>query len=242
MRAAWISSRGYVRREFQAADACGVDLKRALPAADPQGMSSLLGTDIEEDLILLDARLKQLRNEYEQYFMGSRKREPQLLRGEVQKIVTYYANVPIRNTGHRFKFNNLRARYFSFRRHWDDIQRKIEDGTYDKHRFQAELHERERGLLEEEAPKPAKRGGEPAKKAGDELGQLYDAWIEARAATGQPTAGLTREKLAAQLEQQTKTIRERFGAGEVRFRVVVEDGKAKLKASPVGGTGKPKAR
>jgi len=200
---------------------------------------SLLGTDIEEDLVLLDARLKQLRMEYEQYFLGSRKREPQLLRGEVQKIITYYANVPIRNTGHRFKFNNLRARYFSFRRHWDDTQRKVEDGSYDKHRFQAELHERERGVTAE-APEPAKPGKAAAKGGRDDLDQLYGAWLEARAATGQPTAGLSREKLAAQLEQQSASIRERFGAGEVRFRVVVEDGRAKLKATPVGGTGKPK--
>ena len=186
--------------------------------------------------MLLDARLKQLRTEYEQYFMGARKREPQLLRGEVQKIISYYANVPIRNTGHRFKFNNLRARYFAFRRHWDDTQRKVEDGTYDKHRFQADLHERERGIAEE-AAKPEKPAA--AKGGRNDLDQLYDAWIEARAATGQPTAGLSREKLAAQLEQQTANIRERFGAGDVRFRVVVEDGKAKLKATAVG-SGKPK--
>jgi len=201
---------------------------------------SLLGTDIEEDLTLLDARLKQLRTEYEQYFMGARKREPQLVRGEVQKIITFYANVPIRNTGHRFKFNNLRARYFAFKRHWDETQRKIEEGTYDKHRFQADLHERERQLDHELEAPPRKKGEAASKGGGNDLDQLYDSWIEARAATGQPTAGLTREKLAAQLEQQTKTIRERFGAAEVRFRVVVEDGKAKLKAS-TAGSGKPKA-
>jgi len=199
-------------------------------------MSNPLGTDIEEDLILLDARMKMLRNEYEQYFLGSRKREPQLLRGEVQKIINYYANVPIRNTGYRFKFNNLRARYFAFRRHWDDTQRKIEDGTYERHRFQAELHERERGVAAAE-PKQVAQSAAPAER--NDLDHLYSAWIEARSATGQPTAGLSREKLAAQLEQQTKTIQERFGAGEVRFRVVVEDGRAKLKASPVG-SGKPK--
>jgi hypothetical protein len=196
---------------------------------------SLLGTDIEEDLILLDARMKQLRNEYEQYFLGSRKREPQLLRGEVQKIISYYANVPIRNTGHRFKFNNLRARYFAFRRHWDDTQRKIEDGSYDRHRFQAELHERERGA--KAAPPPERAAAAPAEAS--DLDQLYAAWVEARKATGQPTAGLTREKLAAQLEQQSATIRQRLGAGEVRFRVVVEDGRAKLKAAPVGARAKP---
>jgi hypothetical protein len=198
-------------------------------------MSNPLGTDIEEDLILLDARMKMLRNEYEQYFLGSRKREPQLLRGEVQKIITYYANVPIRNTGHRFKFNNLRARYFAFRRHWDDTQRRIEDGTYERHRFQAELHERERGAAGPEREERAVAA--PAGERSD-LDQLYSAWIEARKATGQPTAGLTREKLASQLEQQAANIRQRFGSADVRFRVVVEDGRAKLKAS--AGSGKPK--
>lgn len=190
---------------------------------------SVLGTDIEEDLMLLDARLKQLRLEYEQYFMGGRKREPQLLRGEVQKIISYYANVPIRNTGHRFKFNNLRARFFAFRRHWEDTLRKIEDGRYDKHRFQAELHDRERGAAESapETPGPA------APRPDGEFDQLFRAWIDARESTGQGSAGLSRERLAAQLEQQAATLRQRFGVAEVRFRVVVEDGRAKLKATPV---------
>lgn len=186
----------------------------------------VLGTDIEEDLVLLDARLKQLRLEYEQYFMGGRKREPQLLRGEVQKIISYYANVPIRNTGHRFRFNNLRSRFFSFRRHWDDTLRKIEDGRYEKHRFQAELHDRERadaaGLAEPPTPQPD----------GD-LDRLFQAWVDAREATGQGSAGLSRQRLADQLEQQKAALRQRFGVAEVRFRVVVEDGRAKLKATPV---------
>ena len=190
---------------------------------------SLLGTDIEEDLILLDARLKQLRLEYEQYFLGARKREPQQLRAEVQKIIAYYANVPIRNTGHRFKFNNLRARLFAFRRHWDDTLRKIEGGRYDKHRFQAELHDRERGL--EAGSGDAPDAGAPAPD--DELDQLFRAFVEAREVTGQGNAGLSRERLAAQLEQQAATLRQRFGVAEVRFRVVVEDGRAKLKATPV---------
>ena len=190
---------------------------------------ALLGTDIEEDLNLLDARLKQVRVEYEQYFLGTRKREPQLVRGEVQKIISYYANVPIRNTGHRFRFNNLRSRFFAFRRLWDDTQRKIEEGRYDRHRFQADLHERERSMPEE-APAPA-----PPPPNG-ELERLFAAWVEARTQTGQPTAGLSRERLAAQLEQQSDAIRERFGVSEVRFRVVVEEGRAKLKATPVSAT------
>lgn len=188
-----------------------------------------LGTEIEDDLNLLDAKIKHLKLEYEQYFMGARKREPQILRGEVQKIVNYYANVPIRNTGHRFKFNNLRARFFAFRRHWEGTLRKIEDGRYEKHRFQAELHDRERRNAKGE--KPASAGAGPAGK--QDVDQLFDAWVGAREATGQKTTGLTREKLQAQLEQQRSSLRERLGVADVRFRVVVEGGRAKLKASPV---------
>jgi hypothetical protein len=188
-----------------------------------------LGTEIEDDLHLLDAKIKHLKLEYEQYFMGVRKREPQILRAEVQKIVSYYANVPIRNTGHRFKFNNLRARYFSFRRHWEGILRKIEDGRYEKHRFQAELHDRER--RSSKAGKAAAASADPPGK--QEVDQLFEAWVGAREATGQQTTGLTREKLEAQLEQQRSALRERLGVADVRFRVVVEEGRAKLKASPV---------
>jgi hypothetical protein len=186
-----------------------------------------LGTEIEDDLNLLDAKIKHLKLEYEQYFMGARKREPQLLRSEVQKIVNYYANVPIRNTGHRFKFNNLRSRYFAFRRHWEGTVRKIEDGRYEKHRFQAELHDRERRNAS--AAKPA-AASSPGKQ---DVDRLFEAWVGAREATGQKTTGLTREKLESQLEKQRSALRERLGGADVRFRVVVEDGRAKLKASPV---------
>lgn len=202
-------------------------LKGAARRTDPEAMAAL-GTDIDEDLILLDAKLKQLKLEYEQYFMGARKREPQILRGEVQKVVSYYANVPIRNTGHRFKFNNLRARFFAFRRHWEGTIRKIEDGRYEKHRFQAELHDRER-----QSGAAGKAAAGPGPAGGQDVDQLFEAWVGAREATGQKTSGLTREKLQAQLEQQRSALRERLGVADVRFRVVVEDGRAKLKASPV---------
>jgi hypothetical protein len=187
------------------------------------------GTNTEEDLQVLDAKMKALRLDYEQYFLGSRPRAPSQLRGEVQKMIAFYANVPIQNTALRFKFNNLRARFFSFRRHWDDTLRKIEDGRYDKHRFQAELHDRERGLSASEAEAPRAEAVAPEA----ELDQVFRAWVEAREATGQGSAGVSREWLARQLEQQAAALRQRFGVAEVRFRVVVEEGRAKLKATPV---------
>jgi len=180
------------------------------------------GTHIEEDLQLLDTRLKQLRNEYEQYFLGSRKREPQQLRSEVNKMVQYYTNVRIQNTGQRFKFNNLRARFFTFRRHWDQIVRKIEEGRYERHLFKAKQHSAD----------PGARPSAPVRPESEQK-DLFDAYLSARQATGQDTSGITREKLERVLRQREEAIRQRYGVDRVQFRVVVENGKAKLKASAV---------
>lgn len=185
------------------------------------------GTHVDEDLPVLDAKIKQLRNEYEQYFLGGRKREPYLLRQEVTKMVAYYANVPIQNTGYRFRFNNLRARFFALRRQWDLTLRKIEEGRYERHLFKAKLHERERHL-DEAAPAGAAQRNETAQ-------DLFERYVSAREACGQAAQGLTREKLQALLDEQAAAIRSRFGCAEVRFRVVVEDGKAKVRATPVRG-------
>jgi len=118
-----------------------------------------LGVDTAEDLDLLDIRLKQLKLEYEFYFLGTRKYPPRLLVNEVQRIVGFYANYSIRNTGQRFRFNALRARYSAFKRHWEATLRKIESGTYRGHVVKANLRDRQRSEADR------RRGGRAAGKA-----------------------------------------------------------------------------
>jgi hypothetical protein len=180
------------------------------------------GTDVDEDLRLLDAKIKQLRLDYEQYFLGARPREPQLLRGEVQKMISYYANVGIKNTGHRFRFNTLQARLFSLRRHWDGVLRKIEDGTYERHLFKANLHGREHKGAAKASPRAPSR--EP---------DLFEQFVEARRACGQDAKGMDRATLDALVEKQRQAVRERYRCKDVSFRVVVEEGRVKVKATPV---------
>jgi len=182
-------------------------------------------TAVGEDLVVLDNKLKQLRFEYEQYFIGFRPREPILLRGDVTKIVARYSNTGIQNTALRFKFNNLCARYYAMRRHWDAVLRQIEEGTYERHAFKARLHERERGVA------PAAAGTAAGASGSSE--DLFDSYLSARQRCGEDVKGLTRERLDQLVAQQRAAIQQRYGCEEVRFRVVVEGGKTKLKATPV---------
>jgi hypothetical protein len=185
-------------------------------------MARPLGQDIDEDLELLGAKLKVLKLCYEQYFLGNRPREPQVERAEVQKIVAYWSNLPIRNTASRFHFNTLCARYFTFRRQWDEKCRQIEAGTFAPHLFKARLHE---------AGRSASTAARP--EAPPSADDLFEAYVEARRACGEDVSGLTRQKLDLLLARQEAAIKSKYGCNAVKFRVVVEDGKTKLKAQPV---------
>lgn len=198
----------------------------------PQPPAPATTADIAEELVVLDNKLKQLKFEYEQYFMGTRPREPVLLRGDVQKIVAKYSNTGIQNTALRFKFNNLCSRLFAMRRQWDETLRKIEAGTYQRHVFKANLRDRERGVAKPEAVDAPLRADAPNETTEGST-DLFDAYCKAKGACGEDVSALSREKLAQTLAKQRDAIRAKTGCAEVRFRVVVEGGKAKLKATPV---------
>lgn len=188
-----------------------------------------MGDSVDEDILALEIKLGQLKREYDQYFLGTRPREPSMLAGEVRKFVAKISNHAIRNTALRFKFSSLCSRYQAFNRQWQDTLRKIEQGSYVRHRFKADLHAREQ--VETPAPPPAKS---PAGRGRADDPDLFAAYAKAREECGQGVKNLSPEKLQAALRKQEQSLRKRFGDAEIHFRVVVEDGKAKVKASRGG--------
>jgi hypothetical protein len=182
--------------------------------------------EIEELLQELDQMLARLRLEYEQYFAGAARREPQALRGKVQKVITRFLNEPPRNSGQKFRFNTLNSRFQIYRQLWGRTMREIEAGTYKPHRFRADIHDAVRGSPRpEEITQPTSPG---APRSG--LDQLHEALMSARRTTGEPA--LDREKLSRIVAQQTATLRKQHGQdAKIRFRVVIEAGRARLKAS-----------
>ena len=186
---------------------------------------------IDEGLRMLEFKLTQLKRDYDQYFLGNRPREPVQLRGEVNKTVIELTNTAIKNTASRFKFTSICSRYQAFRRQWDETLRKIEAGTYERHRFKAKLHEQE--TVAPDAPDAGTAPGRshPA-RASD--GDLFEAYLDARQSCGESVKGLTREKLDAIVAKQRAALCAKYGeATEFRFRVQIEDGKTRRKASRV---------
>ncbi|MEM9176628.1 MAG: MXAN_5187 C-terminal domain-containing protein [Myxococcota bacterium] len=180
----------------------------------------------EEELKILEVRLTQLKLEYEKYFLGSRPTEPSQARSEVQKTVIRFSNMRITNTAQRFKFNSLNGRFQAFKRQWDNILRQIEAGTYKRHVFKADLRDRERGIDGGAGGARPNAGG-----GGADRGDLFETYRDAMMANGQNTKGLTAEKLQKAIAKQEAAIKKKYGCDAVDFKVVVTDGKVKLKAA-----------
>ena len=75
-------------------------------------------------------------------------------------------------------------------------------------------------------PAPAFQLGEAETRA------LFDAWVDAKRRCQEDVGGLTPEGLGRSLARQVPAILEKFKARRVEFKVVVQDGKAILKAVP----------
>lgn len=184
-------------------------------------------TPLTEELRLIDMKLKTLKRDYEQYFLGTRPREPQNMRADLQKAMVRLSQGVIKNTGERFKFSTINSQFLTFKRHWDDTLRRIENGTYKRHVFKANLHERERGI----ANAPPTRASRDENKAGGD-GDIFNRYMDAAKSCGQNTTGLTPEKLKSVMDKQAGAIKKKLGSDvkNVTFRVEVVDGKVKLKA------------
>jgi len=179
--------------------------------------------NIDESLSILDSRLSQVKVAYEQYFLGTRPREPVSDRREVDKAFLELTNLTFQNTALRFRFRSLSSKYQAFKRQWDDTLRKIEDGTYSRHRFKADLHNRDRSTN----PKP------PTSSIDQNAGELFNAYRDAARSCGQDISSLSQQKLERVLDKQRAALRKQYGDENFRFKVVVAEGRVKLRAARV---------
>jgi hypothetical protein len=191
---------------------------------------------VQEDIALLERQIRELKVKYEQYFAGIEKREPIKDREAVAKLIRQYSGVTLTNTGQAFRLNQVTASFSALNAYWTRICQQIEDGTYQRDKFKLKLKERDaptgrsrEGANGAEGPARFREGTDPG---GRELQTLYAQLIAAKKQAGETVAGLKPETLAALIKQQVPQITRKFGCAAVEFRVVVEGGKAKLKATP----------
>jgi len=192
------------------------------------------GVSNKRDSEQVEEELDEL--EYDQFFLGVLKREPAVLKGKVQKAIVRFSSQPPRSTRLRFRFNQLNSKFQVYRNQWGRILRQIEAGTYKPLAFRARLHQREQesapaASYVEDTPRGRTASIDATSTRRTGIDQLCEALERARKETGKTGDPLDREHVQRLIRQQTAALRARHGDVKVRFRVVVEGNKARLRAS-----------
>jgi hypothetical protein len=177
---------------------------------------------IAEEIVIFEEKLNELVRKYEQYFLGLEKREPVKLLEEVDRTARKYIGTTIVNTMVKFKLNSIVARLQSYKQYWYRINREIEEGRYSRDKFRMSIHQQGK----ESSPKKESRPSDV------DFDAVYTQYMEARKACNLVTDGIKPDNLRATLEKQKESIQQKHNCNNIEFRVVIEDGKPKIKARP----------
>jgi hypothetical protein len=184
---------------------------------------------IDKDLKKLETDLKQLEAEYNMFFSGRLPKPPWETRARVETQVKVLDRGHIQNTGDRFRFQSIQARYSAFIDLWDRGLRSREEG-------------RPGPFAQPKKQEPEKKGPDdrilhvasfkdPVREI-DKLTELYESLAEARQAIGEEAPPF--HKFAELVKTQVKKLKE-TGNAEVAFRVAVKDGKVSFTARALKG-------
>jgi hypothetical protein len=192
-----------------------------------------MAIDIDEDLIRLEADIRQLKIQYEQYFGGGRKRPPSDMEWRIDQTMKRYGDRGAEmNFGQRFRFTNLAQTYSKYREIFHKRLQMHEAGIAQRH-FGAAA----RAIEAERARAQAAETSNPAAAGSSDLGQepqgveqLYNAFREAMERSGEATDRLSRESFEQFLQQKAAQLQEQGSGREVEFFVSTEEGKPRLKA------------
>ena len=190
-------------------------------------------TDVQRDLLTLEAELKKLEAEYNMFFSGRAARPPWETRKRVDAIMKRWDRGHIDAAADRFRFLTLQTRYAKFADLWDRGQRAREEGRA--------------GPFALPPPKVVPKKGETADSKVlhvtafkdpmaemDKLHSLYDTLMDARRQVGDEVVPFHR--FAALVKDQVAKLREN-GSPEVAFRVAVKEGKVNFTVRGLKGSG-----
>lgn len=184
-----------------------------------------------------EQRLFVLKIDYQKYFSGIDKFEPMRERDDLKRLMREITRLPVSATRQKHRVRSLRARFASMELFWTRQLVQIERGTHPKMKFRADLADRRRaasaGTPEATAPAAERPKRLTAEEREDKAyRQVYDKYVAARRKCGQGD-DLAFDSIRDVLKKQVRTIKSRYRCSSVKFRVTVEDGKAKVKAVPL---------
>jgi hypothetical protein len=188
-------------------------------------------SEIDEDLGRLEADIRQMKIQYEQYFGGGKKRPPKDVEWRIDQTAKRYGDRGAdMNYGQRFRYSTLMQTYTKYREIFQKRLKRQEEGHVQRHFGAAARAVEAERTRKPKLPDPvvvacSNPAGEPNKVA-----ELYQAFREALERSGEDAQKLSRENFEKFLQQKAAQLRNQKNSKSIEFVVAVENGKTRLKA------------
>jgi hypothetical protein len=176
-----------------------------------------------------EQRLFQLKIIYEKYFCGIEKLVPTREHDEIRRILRDLVATTWTNTAQAYRLQALKARFTTMELYFSRNLFLIERGLHPAFKFRADLAQKA-----QESPRPASPSGAElqAEKEERTFKSVFDRYLEARKACNL-SANVDYSVFRDALKTQVDKIRTEPSCRSVRFRIVVEGRKVKLKVVPI---------
>jgi hypothetical protein len=197
-------------------------------------------SDFDRELHVLEMELKRLEADYNQFFAGRLPRLPWDQRARVDAMMKKFDRMHIQNTGDRFRFQTLQARWAAFAELWERQMKAQETGRRPGRPVGRSISMPSRPS-EPGAPAPPPTTPSPPtervvavasladpRAQADRVQSLYEQLAQARQEAGEKPVPY--ERFTELVQAQVKKLGS--GGREVAFQVAVKGGKVTLTAKP----------
>jgi|YelNatPaOPRAMG01_1025707.scaffolds.fasta_scaffold03451_14 hypothetical protein len=168
-------------------------------------------TNVDALLSLLEARIRDLKFDYDRYFTKDLKLEPIRKREEVERLILRLSKMQFVKASQRFTYENIISRFISLKTYWDK---------------QLRLRE----LASTKRTEDATIGS--VKPFEEKYQQLYNDYVKL-ITTINPSAKLTPyDSIKNTLEAKRNELIAQYKCKDVEFKVELENKKLKFKAVP----------
>ncbi len=198
--------------------------------------------EFEKDLRDFENRLKVLRAEYNQYLNGTLKNLPIFNESQIRRLIKKYAALRDLKGWRRFQYYNLVAKFNTMMEFYG---RQVRDRKEGNRALSSGQHPSSRTeLVSREKLEEARRKLNPVRSrshivsntANQEttLQELFKEWQDQQkqhADSGTPQ--LDYNRFRSMIDQKTRQLQEAKGCKAVRYKIVAEQGKIKIKAKAI---------
>jgi hypothetical protein len=174
-------------------------------------MNNIEETNIDAQLSMLEARIRDLKFDYDRYFTKDIKLEPARKREDVERLILKLSKVHFVKVSQKFTYENIISRFISLKTFWDKRLRLLESAL---------------------TKKPVEPMSASTQMESNRYQQVYNDYVRLVTSLN-PSANINSyESIKKTLESKRNELLSQYKCKDVEFKVEYENKKLKFKAVP----------